>query len=486
MKTAPHITEEGAVTLGSKTTTVFVLEAKSGRLIRTYGSPHSSSTLQNEEKRSASYEHDKVNNEQLVTSGLTNTAELQHKEPHLLFITRTDYTLRSFHPNSDNIAWSMTVAEIGYAFLCQDFENPFIRATMNTSYELGPEIGHEFDLPFSCQSKGIIQRFRKHNNSDSSRRDHHGKPKMLPAPAPDPMAILQPKADTLSELHHNDGGEGVLSLSPPEARISGIVDAYDGRMPYKNVLSMPFEQSTALSLLLLAMIVVGFVARNSFVAKGQFLLSEHPSLSNSRTAASKRKKVRKLGKSGGIVEKKDENMSSENENRFAISEDASDPFMDLNKLVRGGAQGRNVGKLFVSNTEIAKGSNGTVVYEGIYDGRPVAVKRLVRALHDVAFKEIQNLIASDRHPNIVRWYGVENDKDFVYLSLERCTCSLDDLIQIYSDSSCNSVSGEDQGTRAMIEYKLRLDSVKVIMHDLSLWKANGHPSPLLLNLMRLV
>lgn len=486
VKTAPHITEEGAVTLGSKTTTVFVLEAKTGRLIRTYGSPHSSSTLQNEEQKSASYKHDKVNNEQLVKSGLTNTAELQHKEPYLLFITRTDYTLQSFEPNSDNVSWSMTVAEIGYAFLCQDFENPFIGATMNTSYELGPEIGHDFDLPFACQSKGIIQRFRKHNNSDSSRRDNHGKTKMLPAPAPDPMAFMQPKADKLSELHHNDGGEGVLTLPPLETRVSGIVDAYDVRTPYKNVLSMLFEQSTALSLLLLAMTVVGFVVRNSLVAKGQFLLSGHPSLSNSRTAASKRKKVRKLGKNGTVVEKKVENMSSGNENGFSISKDASDPFLDLNKLVRGGAQGRNVGKLFVSNTEIAKGSNGTVVYEGIYEGRPVAVKRLVRALHDVAFKEIQNLIASDQHPNIVRWYGVENDKDFVYLSLERCTCSLDDLIQTYSDSSCNSVFGEDQATRAMIEYKLRLDSVKVIIRDLSLWKANGHPSPLLLSLMRLV
>ncbi|KAH9662279.1 serine/threonine-protein kinase/endoribonuclease IRE1a [Citrus sinensis] len=484
VKTAPHITEEGAVTLGSKTTTVFVLEAKTGRLIRTYGSPHSSSTLQNEEQKSASYKHDKVNNEQLVKSGLTNTAELQHKEPYLLFITRTDYTLQSFEPNSDNVSWSMTVAEIGYAFLCQDFENPFIGATMNTSYELGPEIGHDFDLPFACQSKGIIQRFRKHNNSDSSRRDNHGKPKMLPAPAPDPMAFMQPKADKLSELHHNDGGEGVLTLPPLETRVSGIVDAYDVRTPYKNVLSMLFEQSTALSLLLLAMTVVGFVVRNSLVAKGQFLLSGHPSLSNSRTAASKRKKVCKLGKNGAVVEKKVENMSSGNENGFSISKDASDPFLDLNKLVRGGAQGRNVGKLFVSNTEIAKGSNGTVVYEGIYEGRPVAVKRLVRALHDVAFKEIQNLIASDQHPNIVRWYGVENDKDFVYLSLERCMCSLDDLIQTYSDSSCNSVFGEDQATRAMIEYKLRLDSVKVIIRDLSLWKANGHPSPLLLSLMR--
>ncbi|RWW16274.1 hypothetical protein GW17_00019854, partial [Ensete ventricosum] len=48
---------------------------------------------------------------------------------------------------------------------------------------------------------------------------------------------------------------------------------------------------------------------------------------------------------------------------------------------------------------------GGFVFEGVYDTRPVAVKRLLRAHHDVACKEIQNLIASDQHPNIVRWYG---------------------------------------------------------------------------------
>ncbi|GFY87739.1 pentatricopeptide repeat (PPR) superfamily protein [Actinidia rufa] len=50
-------------------------------------------------------------------------------------------------------------------------------------------------------------------------------------------------------------------------------------------------------------------------------------------------------------------------------------------------------------------------------GHLVAVKLLVRAHHDVGFKEILNLIVSDIHPNIVRWYGVEYDQDFVYLSI---------------------------------------------------------------------
>jgi hypothetical protein len=48
------------------------------------------------------------------------------------------------------------------------------------------------------------------------------------------------------------------------------------------------------------------------------------------------------------------------------------------------------------------GSGGTVVFEGEMDGRPIAVKRLLRQFYDLARKEIGALILSDEHPNIVR------------------------------------------------------------------------------------
>ncbi|CAA6663142.1 unnamed protein product [Spirodela intermedia] len=142
--------------------------------------------------------------------------------------------------------------------------------------------------------------------------------------------------------------------------------------------------------------------------------------------------------------------------------------------------GKWIGKLFLSKTEIAKGSNGTVILEGVYAGRPVAVKRLVQTHHEVAFKEIQNLIASDQHPNIIRWFGVEHDLDFIYLSLERCTCSLNDLIQSYSDSPVSPAL--TQGSEN--EYKVWLDLVNRLDKGVELWKPNGCPSSQLLKLMR--
>ncbi|XP_020260139.1 serine/threonine-protein kinase/endoribonuclease IRE1 isoform X2 [Asparagus officinalis] len=141
--------------------------------------------------------------------------------------------------------------------------------------------------------------------------------------------------------------------------------------------------------------------------------------------------------------------------------------------------GRWVGKLFVSNSEIGRGSNGTVVLEGVYDGRRVAVKRLLCAHHDVALKEIQNLIVSDRHPNIVRLYGVEQDLDFVYISLELCSCSLSDLIQSCADSSMHPT---DCGDQTIVSKKEHCG--KSTNKDLELWRENGFPSSQLLKVMR--
>ena len=149
------------------------------------------------------------------------------------------------------------------------------------------------------------------------------------------------------------------------------------------------------------------------------------------------------------------------------------------KGVTDGLSGRQIGKLYVSNKEIGRGSNGTVVFEGSYDGRQVAVKRLLRSHNDIAEKETQNLIISDRDPNIVRLYGCDHDSDFVYISLERCHCSLADLIQKHSSlSSGDSIASNE----VSISINSKISNVKRI--DVELWTHDGLPSAQLLKLMR--
>ncbi|EHA8588292.1 serine/threonine-protein kinase/endoribonuclease IRE1b [Cocos nucifera] len=206
-----------------------------------------------------------------------------------------------------------------------------------------------------------------------------------------------------------------------------------------------------------------------------------------QSAAPKKRKTRKAGNvKNGVISNNDGEPSSENDNYETdrltyIQNNERYSFVNLSRT-DDVVNGRWVGRLFVSNSEIGRGSNGTVVFEGVYDGRPVAVKRLLLAHHDVAFKEIQNLIASDRHPNIVRWYGVEQDLDFVYISLERCACSLSDLIQACSDSS--PTLSESPTSNSVTKHKVQLNYWKSSEKDVELWKENGLPSSQLLKLMR--
>ncbi|KAI8536773.1 hypothetical protein RHMOL_Rhmol10G0282800 [Rhododendron molle] len=192
--------------------------------------------------------------------------------------------------------------------------------------------------------------------------------------------------------------------------------------------------------------------------------NKQPNELNARTVTPKRKKIQRPGKSNGPTSS-------------GVGSDEQ-----LDQGVDEGVDGCTIGKLFVSNREIAKGSNGTIVLEGTHEVRPVVVKRLVKAYHDVADKEYQNLCLSDRHSNIVRLYGVEEDQDFVYLALERCTGSLNDLIQMHLLDA--PITNGDQATEVNVEDKVRLRSMKGTLPEVKLWEDNGYPSPTLWKLMR--
>jgi len=93
----------------------------------------------------------------------------------------------------------------------------------------------------------------------------------------------------------------------------------------------------------------------------------------------------------------------------------------------------------VTDQVLGYGGQGTVVYKGVLEGRAVAVKRMLKAYHANADREIRLLIESDGHPNVVRYFLKEVRGDFVYLALELCDLSLHDLIGVLRDSGPSSV-----------------------------------------------
>lgn len=493
----PLIAEDGGVVLGSKKTTVFLVDAKTGRLIYTYCLSDSHPKTQSDGEKNVL---DRDTYDDMRQSGSLNL-----KPDELpLYITRTDYSLKSFVLNTDKVLWNLTVSEIGAAFLCQGSENPFSEVLLDAGYDIPSQPGLPFNMPLPCQSKAVVYRFRNPIMlGDSKNGKMLAGPKrqylMLPSSDPNDKLLLQPEVDKSSELHYKEerlslpaAPNPLISqpnanqlLSSHQSNNIDLVPALTQMNEYSELsnvhdalMGMPLSFNPLGIIFMGVLVFWGIVHFFSILAskkeKGDEVNNQASGLIG-KSPPAKKKKARKSGKN--LVKETSTSSDSGNESYD------DKPWLKLNQSMVDNTSGRTIGKLFVSNTEIAKGSNGTIVLEGVYEGRSVAVKRLVKAHHDVAFKEIQNLIASDRHPNIVRWYGVESDQDFVYLSLERCSCSLGDLIQLYSDSFGKTSTG-DQGKVTNVEYKVRLDSFRDIMQDVKLWKENGHPSPLLLKLMR--
>jgi serine/threonine-protein kinase/endoribonuclease IRE1 len=58
--------------------------------------------------------------------------------------------------------------------------------------------------------------------------------------------------------------------------------------------------------------------------------------------------------------------------------------------------------LTITEEVLGFGSHGTVVYKGVFQGRAVAVKRLLQDFVTVASQEVSLLQASDDHENVIR------------------------------------------------------------------------------------
>lgn len=87
--------------------------------------------------------------------------------------------------------------------------------------------------------------------------------------------------------------------------------------------------------------------------------------------------------------------------------------------------------LTISDKVLGYGSHGTVVYQGTFENRPVAVKRMLLDFYDVASHEVRLLQESDDHPHVIRYFcsQLSATEKFLYIALELCLCSLDDIIE---------------------------------------------------------
>lgn len=137
------------------------------------------------------------------------------------------------------------------------------------------------------------------------------------------------------------------------------------------------------------------------------------------TMVEKEKKKRKRGTRGGKKLKKKQSSISQMEQIRAA---------ETIQLENG------LKNLTVSEKILGYGSSGTVVLQGSFQGRPVAVKRMLLDFCDIASQEIDLLTESDDHPNVVRYFCSETTEKFLYIALELCNLTLEDLIELKKPS----------------------------------------------------
>ncbi|KAG8557567.1 hypothetical protein GDO81_016659 [Engystomops pustulosus] len=89
-----------------------------------------------------------------------------------------------------------------------------------------------------------------------------------------------------------------------------------------------------------------------------------------------------------------------------------------------------VGKISFSPKDVlGRGAGGTFVFKGRFDGRLVAVKRILPESFTLADREVQLLRESDEHPNVIRYYCTESDRLFYYIALELCAATLQEYVE---------------------------------------------------------
>ncbi|GCB80293.1 hypothetical protein scyTo_0016150 [Scyliorhinus torazame] len=89
-----------------------------------------------------------------------------------------------------------------------------------------------------------------------------------------------------------------------------------------------------------------------------------------------------------------------------------------------------VGKiLFNPKDVLGHGAEGTIVFKGKFDDRYIAVKRILPECFSFADREVQLLRESDEHPNVIRYFCTEKDRQFQYIATELCAATLQEYVE---------------------------------------------------------
>ncbi|XP_061867068.1 serine/threonine-protein kinase/endoribonuclease IRE1 isoform X2 [Colius striatus] len=124
-----------------------------------------------------------------------------------------------------------------------------------------------------------------------------------------------------------------------------------------------------------------------------------------------------------------------------------------------------VGKIsFNPKDVLGHGAEGTIVYRGTFDNRDVAVKRILPECFSFADREVQLLRESDEHPNVIRYFCTEKDRQFQYIAIELCAATLQEYVEqkAFSHHGLQPIALLQQTTSGLAH----LHSLSIVHRDL--------------------
>lgn len=485
VNSTPHLSPDGSLILGSKTMTTFLIDAKTGNIIHRYDSGVPLST----DEADMFFHDNSVVSDENVGNNSTESGTVDFSSIEPIFITRTDYFLRSYKANTAKIQWNVSVAEIdaigvGFPGITSEVG---VRSPNTLTYPIKIKVYQM--LP----STGTVNHQNEFVFHPSYRFEiNYDKKSILALPPVENMHI---------ELFNQENKKGVLSnqlknsQNTCEFKKNCLAEIKNVKNQADQFVSGVSDKHSGFSFGLWTVLVATVLSVGTYLifrkGRNQKQLKK---FSEKQVGSSKKKKVRKLNNNkNGTSDSNNIEKQHKLETKYlqttglTLSQNTSSEtfrVLDQRKEEPCLGTGRLIGRLFMSDSVIDNGSNGTMILEGYFDGRDVAVKRIVKAYYEAAWKEIENLIASDQHPNIVRWYGMETDADFVYVALERCNCSLSDFVTTLSKSVRDDMHAKNETTSAIQMKKIQQVSGICEKMNISLWTDNGRASQQLLKLMR--
>lgn len=108
---------------------------------------------------------------------------------------------------------------------------------------------------------------------------------------------------------------------------------------------------------------------------------------------------------------------------------------------------------------IGQGGCGTMVFEGSWEGKAVAVKRMLSQYYELASQEV-HFLQQSYHANVVRYFCQQKDNHFLYIAVELCQAS---LFEVWEADSANAGIGATNHRAKDPARQAQLQSLKLAL-----------------------